>query len=101
VVASPAPSFFSIPTVVSRDPEVPGIAPPSSREQTSITNLVAAGPNGNWTDQLGFLEIKYVVVVHELDWQSYRYLDRQPGLVKIADFDTITVYRINQSSRGN
>jgi hypothetical protein len=96
VVASPAPLFFSIPVVVSGDPEVQGISPPKSHEQNSVSNLIAAGASGDWTGELRLLGIKYVGVIHELDWQSYGYLDRQPGFIKVADFGTMTLYRSNR-----
>ena len=37
--------------------------------------------------------IKYLLLTHDLEWRSYAYLDFQAGLVKIADFGSIEVYR--------
>jgi hypothetical protein len=94
VVVSPAPRFFSVPIVASADPEVAGIAPPKTAEQVAITQLIESGSGGAWTQKLSSLDIRYVLVARELDWKSYSFLDSQPGLVKIADYGSIVIYRI-------
>jgi hypothetical protein len=91
---SPAPRFFSVPIVASADPEVAGIAPPKTAEQVAITQLIESGSGGAWTQKLSSLDIRYVLVARELDWKSYSFLDSQPGLVKIADYGSIVIYRI-------
>jgi hypothetical protein len=93
IIASPARTFFSKPVLTSTDPELPGIAPPSSPDQTSITDLVKAGPQAHWAEVLAARNVKYVLLARELDWQSYRYLESQPGLVKVQDFGSIVLYR--------
>ena len=93
IVASPAPSFFSVPVVASQDPEIPGIAPPNTPDQVAVSALVSAGAKGNWSSVLASRGIKYVLVAKELDWGSYNYLDNEPGFVKAADFGTILLYR--------
>jgi hypothetical protein len=93
VVASPAPSFFSTPVLVSTDPEVAGLAPPSDQEQTAISDLVAAGNLGQWAQVLAAHKIKYVLLAREVDWRSYAYLDSQPGLIRIGDYGSIVLYR--------
>lgn len=95
VVAPPAPSFFSVPVVTSTDPEVPGIVPPDSPDQTAVSALVTAGSRGQWAKDLSALGVKYILLARELDWRSFAYLDGQPGLVKIADFDSIVLYRVS------
>ena len=93
VVASPAPTFFSIPVVVSADPGLPGVAPPRTLDQTLVTGLVQNGSNGQWAGLLASIDVKYVLVAREADWRSFRYLDGQPNLVKVADFGSIVLYR--------
>jgi hypothetical protein len=93
VVASPAHSFFSVPVVVSADPEVPGIAPPFDLDQTAIMSLVAAGGQGHWAQVLAARDVKYVLLAREADWSSYGYLDNQPGLVRVGDYGSIVLYR--------
>ena len=93
VVASPAPTFFSTLVLVSSDPEVPGIEPPSDPEQTTISGLVAAGSQGRWAQVLAARNVKYVLLAREVDWSSYGYLDSQPGLVRVGDYGSIVLYR--------
>jgi hypothetical protein len=95
VVASPAPTFFSVPVVASTNPEVPGIAPPSSPDQLAVTALVKEGATGRWAEALASIGVKYVLVAPELDWQSYAYLDTQPGISRVADLGQILIYRNN------
>jgi hypothetical protein len=93
VVASPAPSFFSAPALVSANPEVTGISPPTDRDQVAVSDLIKLGGQGQWAQVLAGFGIKYVLLAHEVDWQSYEYLDHQSGLVKVGDYGPITVYR--------
>ena len=93
IVAPPAPTFFSVPVLVSTDPEVQGILPPGDPDQVAISRLVAAGDKGQWVQVLTAHGIKYLLLTHDLEWRSYAYLDFQAGLVKIADFGSIEVYR--------
>jgi hypothetical protein len=93
VVAPPAPSFFSVPIVVSSDPEVPGVVPPSSADQDAITALVRAGSNGQWAEVLTTHRVKYVLLAKELDWTYFKFLDDQAGLSKVGDFGAIILYR--------
>ena len=93
VVAAPAPSFFSVPVVVSADPEVPGIAPPASHDQVSITALVRRGAVAPWAEELRALDVKYILVAREVDWKSFEFLDSQPGLIRVGDYGSIVLYR--------
>jgi hypothetical protein len=93
IVAPPGPSFFSVPLVVSANPEVHGIPAPRDPEQVAITNLVLASGEGPWAKVLAEQHIKYILLAKELDWDSYQYLGGLPGLVKIADYGSVVLYR--------
>jgi hypothetical protein len=93
VVASPAPSFFSVPVVISEDPGIPQIAPLSDPNQSAITRLVAAGPAGDWAGELARRDIKYVILAREVDWRRYGYLANQPDLVPVFDYGSLILYR--------
>jgi hypothetical protein len=97
VVAPPGPTFFSVPVLVSSNPEVRGVVAPNNREETAIAGLVQAGDAGQWASDLAALRVKYILVAHEFDWGSYMFLDRQPGLVKIGDYGSISLYRDNMT----
>jgi len=95
VVATPAPGFFSTPVVASANPEGFSTAPPTGADQVAISKLVSEGPLGtnDWAPVLTQHGIKYVLLAHGATWQTYSYLDSTPGLVKVADFGSIVVYR--------
>jgi hypothetical protein len=93
VVAPPAMTFFSTPVLVSADPEVPGIVPPTNPDQEAISNLVRDGSQGHWAEVLATRGVKYVLLTREVDWMSYSYLDDQPGLVRVGDYGSIVLYR--------
>jgi hypothetical protein len=93
VVVSPAPTFFSIPVLISSNPEVPGIVPPIDSDQAAISGLLLAGAQGKWAEVLAAHNIKYVLLAREGDWKTHAYLDSQSGLVQAADFGSIVLYR--------
>jgi hypothetical protein len=93
VVAPTATTFFSTPILVSADPQVPGIVPPSNPDQDTISSLVRAASQGHWAEMLASRGIKYVLLAREVDWKSYSYLDDQPGLVRVGDYGSIVLYR--------
>ena len=78
VVAAPAPTFFSIPVLVSSNPEVPGVAAPSDPDQVAIANLVQSRSQGNWSAELRALNVRFVLLAREVDWSAYQYLDLVP-----------------------
>jgi len=93
VVASPAPSFFSIPVVISPNPEIPGIAAAGDPDQVAVSGLVIAARAGDWAPILAKHNIKYVLVAREVDWRGYSYLSEERGLELVADYGSIVVYR--------
>jgi hypothetical protein len=93
VVAPPAPSFFSVPVLVSANPEVPGVEPPHSPDQDAITALVREGSSGQWAQVLNTYHVKYVLLAKELDWTYFKFLDNQAGLSKVGDFGSMILYR--------
>jgi hypothetical protein len=93
VVASPAPSFFSIPVVISPNPEIPGIAALGDPDQVAVSGLVAAANAGDWAPILARHNIKYVLLAREVDWRAYSYLARERGLELVADYGSVVVYR--------
>ncbi|TMC54758.1 MAG: hypothetical protein E6J20_02145 [Chloroflexi bacterium] len=95
VIASPAPGFFSVPVLVSADPEVPGISPPQDPDQLVVSGLVRDGAKGDWGQVLAAYGVKYVVLTREVDWHSYAFLDTQPGLTKVGDYESIVIYAIH------
>ena len=93
VIASPAPSFFSVPVLASVDPEVPGLAPTPTADQAAVRALVTSGAAGAWAEVLSAHGVKYLLLAREFDWKAYGYLDGEPGLTKVGDYGSIVLYR--------
>jgi hypothetical protein len=93
IVASPAPSFFSIPVVISQDPEIEGLSAPSSADQAVVSRLVMAGNSGDWARALAGRNIKYVLLAREVDWTRFRFLASEAGFALVGDYGSIVVYR--------
>jgi hypothetical protein len=93
VVAPPAPAFFSVPVLVSADPEVGGVTPAGNHDQLAVTELVRSGRQGRWSEVLTSVGVRYILVAREVDWEGFLYLDEQPGIVKVGDFGSIILYR--------
>ena len=93
VVASPASAFFSAPIIVSHDPEIAGVSPPSDSDQVAIDKLVSGAAASDWATGLAERQVKYVLLAREADWQQYSYLDHQKGIARVGDYGSIIVYR--------
>jgi len=93
VIATPAPGFFSVPVVVSADPEVGGFTPPGDPEQQLITSLVSTGSSADWARALAARNIKYVLVAKEIDSERFAFFPHEPGFVRILGDDNIVLYR--------
>ncbi len=94
VVASPAPTFFSLPVIASTNPDVPGTAAPTDLDQVAISKLVGEGAQGDWGAALKKLNVRYVLLARVVDYASFWYLDYLPDLEKIGDFGSIVLYRV-------
>ena len=94
VVAPPAPTFFSVPVLVSTNPDVPGTPSSTDPDHAAIDYLVAQGSKGSWEATLRTLGVKYVLVAREVHWQAYWFLDHLPDIVKVGDYGSIVLYRV-------
>ena len=93
VVACPAPTFFSVPILYSRDPGVFGVPPPEDRDQEAVAVLVKAGEHGQWARTLSGLGVKYILLAKTVDWATYKFLDTQTGIARVADYGSIVLYK--------
>ena len=93
IVANPAPNFFSVPVVISQNPEIVGLPPPDDPDQMALAYLVAQGATVDWAKPLAAHNIKYVILAREVDWRAYRYFEYQPNMVKVADYGSLVLYR--------
>lgn len=100
VVANPAPRFFDNsgkPVVGSDDPEYEGAAlsrPTAlTRQLDGLLRNATAGPPPDFSRQLARLDIKYVILTKDADYEDYDWLGRTPGLRQVFDDPTISLYQ--------
>jgi hypothetical protein len=87
-VANPAPNFFDRPTIVSNDPELPGLTPESqtdlaARIQNNVINRRFFEQNAG--SELSRLGVHYVVLLKVSDWSDYGWLSTQSDLTLVAE----------------
>jgi hypothetical protein len=103
IVANPAPSYFTIPTLVSTSSGL------STRDATAPTD-----PRTNYVSQLvsqpghmkhfghlmAPLGVHYIALANVADARSYRFLDRQHDLHRVFKTKSLSLYR-NKAFRGS
>lgn len=98
VIAHPAQAFFDKPMITSDNPELgttkPAIADAKKQYVTNHILPQAAGSD-NLGEQLESLDIKYVILAKDADYESYDYLDRQKDLQLVRESATLKLYRNN------
>lgn len=95
IIANPAEKFFDKPVLISDDPEFEGASPATSDPDIRrIGRLLdeQTYPAG-MARQLTGLNIKYVILAKESDYDNYNYLDTGPGLRLMYEGDTLKLYR--------
>lgn len=93
-LANPAPGFFERPVVSSSDPELPGVILPPNSDNAVVRGLLEqADPAQAVGLVLNRLNVRYIVLLKEADWQQYTWLDASPGLKLVADSATLRVYQ--------
>lgn len=96
IIASPAQKFFDRPTIVSNDPEFANAKPQLyDATKARIGQLLALAARGTAiADPLRNLHVRYILLAKEVDWFSYGYLNRQPGIRLISETADMKVYKI-------
>lgn len=102
VITHPAPQFFDKPVIVSDQPEHGNTAPVRPTSTTEALNklLPHAADKLDFAKQLAALNIKYIILDREEDYQDYDYLQQTPDLRRVARQGTLELYR-NELYGGN
>jgi hypothetical protein len=100
IIVNPAPNYFDKPVIVSDDPEFEGSKPSASTfEQRQISELLEKNLEAkDSADQLAKLNVKYVVLAHDNDYQKYTGFVQSPHLKLQFTSASIDLYR-NESWR--
>ena len=96
IVLNPLPTFLGGDVIASSDPELgrPHLEVSDPREPPLIPVLTAARSGRPVADQLAASGIRWVVVLHDLEWEDYAGLDRDPGLRHVLTGSSLDVYRV-------
>ena len=96
VIANPGDSFFDKPLLVSDNPEFGSVEPavPNAQKQRLTTSILPRASTSNALGhQLVPLDVKYVLLAKDFDYQTYGYLDHQTDLQLISETSTLKLYR--------
>jgi len=93
---NPAPDFFGGDVLVSRDPEIgapvqEGSDPRTPAAGRAVKRIVAARPASR---DLAHLGVRWVFLMHEIDWRTYRSVAKDPGLERVVGGPTADLYRV-------
>ena len=95
-VLHPAPYHLPGDVLASSDPELePGLREASDgRERTAASLVERFSGSGPVAEELADAGIRWVFVLHTLDWRTYRALGTDPGLDVVVDGGLLTLYRV-------
>jgi len=98
-IANPASIFFDKPIIAGDNMEVGNIYSSSSSQRSRyIEFLLAKGKEGklkNLGDNLILINVKYILLTKEVDYQSYSFLFNQSNLELIKETDNFYVFKNN------
>lgn len=104
LIANPEASFFDKPLIVSDNPEFGNVEPDvaNTQKQLLTTSILPQAPKSNTIgQQLAPLNIKYVLLAKDSDYQTYSYLDHQTDLQLVTETTTLKLYRNTAFGKGS
>lgn len=91
-IANPAPSFFDKPVTYGQNIEVPGIYTQSTNPgQRYVESILSSGSISG--ENLRLLNVKYVMLVKEVDWAWYRDMLEGSDLEPVFDSENLVLYK--------
>lgn len=104
--SNPAPYFFDKPVLSSRNYETAYLNSHDTRpEALHVEGLMSIQKKGvnllgqqvyeklPWGESLAPINVKYILLLKEEDWKSYRFLDKSADLKKLYDSQEIILYQ--------
>lgn len=104
VIANPGDRFFDKSLLVSDDPELHGVSPAVADDQKQLvtTRILPQAPQSSVIGrQLAPLNVKYVLLAKDADYQTYDYLDHQTDLQLVTETATLKLYRNTAFGKDN
>jgi hypothetical protein len=96
-VLNPVPDYLGGDVITSSDPELgAGFREFSDPRESTITALLSRATNGQPVAAgLAAVGIRWIVVLHAVDWRSYDSLHRDPGLTTVVSGPTVDLLSVN------
>lgn len=101
IIANPAAKFFSVPTVVGDNPEYLGVRPTVPNvTNRRVEQALTSASKGDLTlgAELARLGFSHILLAKEYDYNSYDYLNHQPGIALVNESPTLKIYRIGDTN---
>jgi|GEM_PF-2502185 len=94
VTRNPAQYFFHCPVIVGSNMELTQVTGYETQPESQqvLPWLTSQGADAS---MLMASSVNYVVLLKELDWTQYAWLEEQPYLEQISDLPMVRVYRVN------
>ncbi|MEK7127917.1 MAG: hypothetical protein AAB838_04325, partial [Patescibacteria group bacterium] len=105
VLANPAPRFFTKPILASENYETKSLYSHDVRpEALHIEGLLSMEKEGvnlagdqvfariKWGESTAVINVKYIILAKEADWQTYGFLDKSEDLKKIYEDGSLILY---------
>lgn len=92
---NPAGEFLDKPVIAGDNIEVPGIYSQSTRPVSKYIEFLLDNKDklDNFGELLAPLNIKYVILAHEADFESLQFLYQQPDLSLVLENEELTLFR--------
>lgn len=97
IIANPMDKFFAPELVISNDPEFDGAKAYASTDTQTKLDSAILGEAPNRTDlgkRLADLDIEYVLLAKEFDYEKYDYLDKQTDLELVKEDASLKLYKV-------
>lgn len=95
LVLNPLPDYLGGDVLTSSDPELgqPHLERVDPREAT-VDRLLGNLSSDQLDPSLAALDVRWIVLLHEVDWQDYAALDGDPSLDAVVHSPELTLYRV-------
>ena len=94
IIYNPAENYFPH-TLSARNYEIPALETHENRiEGKHIEGLLKTSFKHNWPQALKAVNLKYIILLKEKDWQDYLFLEKESGIKKIFSGQTLDLFLI-------
>jgi hypothetical protein len=94
-VFNPTPIYFGGDVLVSSNPQFASETEQADAREPTVQRILPVIRSGERAaSQLARLGVRWVVVLHDADWQDYRGLDHDPGLDHTVSGNTLDLWRV-------